>query len=48
MLEQSWNQIADVASVLQRLDIQLQSKFEKVDLQAEEQKVVSGRVKELD
>ena len=47
MPEQSWNQIADVASVLQRLDVQLQSKFEKVDMHAEEQKAVSGKVAEL-
>ena len=39
MAEQSWGQLADVSSVLQRLDIQLQKKFEKVDMQAEEHQV---------
>ena len=47
MAEQSWGQLGDVTSVLQRLDMQLQRKFERIDMEAEERQVQAGRVTEL-
>ena len=47
MAEQSWSQLADAASVLQRLDRQLQKKFERIDMGAEDRGALSGRVSEL-
>ena len=47
LADQSWNVIADAATVLNRMDRQLQKKFEEIDQALEEQRTRSLSVAEL-